>query len=150
MISESDLGVVVDSANFEFKVVVQKIAYILEKLSDDYFGLKFEWFSLGPYSRSIQNYYHVVAKFVKEGGYELSEEDYMFVKKVEQFLSELRDAVGYLDPGVLEAVSSLIMLCRDVYPRVDDPLEEFHRRKNGFRDISEKLWTFLKSKGICA
>ncbi|MEM1865899.1 MAG: hypothetical protein QXD57_06695, partial [Ignisphaera sp.] len=50
IIADLDIIKVIDDGNFDFRIVVQKVGYIYQKVGQD-LGLRFGWFSLGPYSK---------------------------------------------------------------------------------------------------
>ncbi len=136
--------------NLVYRVTVQKIGYLLQKIGGEDLGLRFEWLTMGPYSRSLQNHYYTIAKLISNGNIKLSEEDLQIVNRVEHFISMLRKAIGYVDIQLLEIVASLIMICKDIYPKVDNPVNELiNRKKNISKDIVERVLHFLKDNGIC-
>ncbi len=147
-----DVGIVndVEPNSLGYRMAVQKVGYLLQKVGGSGLGLRFEWLTMGPYSRSLQNHYYTIARLVSEGNIELSEQDLQVVNSVENFIYRLRETIGYVDVQLLEIVTSLIMICRDIYPRVDDPVSELiNRKRNVSRDIVERVLRFLKDSGIC-
>ncbi|ADM26903.1 hypothetical protein Igag_0050 [Ignisphaera aggregans DSM 17230] len=147
-----DINIVngVEPSDLMYRVAVQKIGYLLQKIGGEDLGLRFEWLTMGPYSRSLQNHYYTIARLISNGDIELVEHDLQIVNRVEHFISMLREAIGYLDIQLLEIVASLIMICTDIYPKVDDPANELiNRKRNVSRDIVERVLHFLKGNGIC-
>lgn len=152
----ADLGLIKEGelSSFNLKLVIQKVGYLLQKVGCDV-GLKFGWYSMGPYSKGLQNYYSIVVDLLVERdikglNLELDEETAKCVEKTERFLEEFQKVTENLDVKSLEALASLIMLCSEIYPKPEDPVEEFLRRKNSFpRNIVERIWRFLVDKNIC-
>jgi hypothetical protein len=73
----------------------------------------------------------------------------MAIARVEEMLNNVREIVGGLNTEVLEAVASLIMLCTDVYPPPEDPVNELVIRKKMPRSIIAKILEVVKSYGFC-
>lgn len=147
----------VDTNSFEFRIIVQKISYIIQRVGCD-LGLKFGWYTLGPYSKHLQNIYNVVANIInnfKHNGSGIGAEISEYVKtcseKTVMFLNEYRSYVGELNAKTLEVLASMLMLCIDIYPRPDNPVHELlKRKKNVSTDLVEKTWRFLVHKNICS
>jgi uncharacterized protein YwgA len=147
----------VDVEGFEFRFIIQKVGYVVQKIGCD-LGLKFGWYSLGPYSRTLQNYYSVIADIlseessgdqgVKKG---LDKDTERCVEKTLDFLNDYKEYVGELDIRSLEVLASLMMLCTEIYPKPSNPLEELLKRKKGIPlDLAVKTQRFLVDKNICA
>lgn len=152
-----DKAIAVDS--FEFKIIVQKIGYVLQKIGCD-LGLRFGWFTLGPYSRSLQNYYSTIAEtladfkrkdIASEPGIELSEDLKACVDSVKSFLDEFKSTINDFNLKSLEILASLMMLCSEIYPKPENPVEELlKKKKNLDRNSVETIWRFLANKNICS
>lgn len=147
---------VINTDSLEFRIIVQKIGYVLQKIGCD-LGLKFGWYTLGPYTRTLQNYYNVIASILDDMKYnndnidkELHEELKMCGEKTVVFLNEYKSYVGELNVKTLEILTSLMMLCTDIYPKPRNPIEELLKLKKGIPlDLIEKTWRFLVDKNIC-
>lgn len=147
-----------DSVNvesFDFRVIIQKIGYILQKIGCN-LDLKFGWYTLGPYARNLQNHYNTIASIlssVKRGNaidLEIDEEFKVCSEKTIEFLNAFKQHMGELNVRSLEILASLLMLCTDIYPRPEDSVEELIKRKGSVpRDFVEKVWAFLVNKNIC-
>lgn len=156
IIIDFDLDRLAVGNTFDFKILVQKIGYILHRLGCGG-NLRFWWHSLGPYSRTLQNYYNTIAEIIRVSksryvdlGVELSDEYKKCVDKAIVILKEFRHTVGKLDVESLEVLASLAMLCNDIYPKPENPVEDFLKRKRYLaRDFVEKVWRFLVDKNIC-
>ncbi|MDK6027793.1 hypothetical protein QPL79_00190 [Ignisphaera sp. 4213-co] len=136
--------------SMEFKIVVQKLGYLIQKVGGLDYGFKFEWLSRGPYSKGLQNYYHHVFQHLGDvQDIELDESEDIAIRKVENMLLDAKHEIGQLDHRVLELVASLIMLCTDVYPAPDNVVDEFSRKKNVSMDIVERLLNIVKRYGFC-
>ncbi|MEM0372110.1 MAG: hypothetical protein QXW05_02555 [Ignisphaera sp.] len=156
IITDLDIIKVIDDNNFDFRIVVQKVGYIYQKVGQN-LGLRFGWFSLGPYSKSLQNLYSAIATTIEgirrrdiDPSKELDNDTQMAIKNVIEFLEEFRSFVGTLDPKSLEVLASLIMVCSDIYPKPGDPVEELlKKKKNLSREFVKNIWRFLVDKNIC-
>uniref|UniRef100_A0A7C2Z1H5 Uncharacterized protein n=1 Tax=Ignisphaera aggregans TaxID=334771 RepID=A0A7C2Z1H5_9CREN len=150
----SDIGLDnVDVGSFDFRIVVQKIGYILQKVGCDV-GLRFGWYSLGPYSRTLQNYYNTVAVLLPRvkhcDSIDFGTDLNACYEKTVAFLKEYVKYVGGVDLKSLEVLASLIMVCQDIYPIPTDPVNELLRRKERLtKDFVEKVFRFLIDKNIC-
>lgn len=142
--------------NFDFRVVVQKVGYILQKIGCD-LNLKFGWYTLGPYAKNLQNYYSTIANILsraKNGDIdlelEINEDFKVCSEKAIEFLNAFKQYMGELSVKSLEVLASLLMLCTDIYPRPEDSVSELLKRKGNMpRDFVEKIWIFLRDKNIC-
>ncbi|MEM0027237.1 MAG: hypothetical protein QXT53_03890 [Ignisphaera sp.] len=136
--------------SMEFKIIVQKLGYLLQRIGGIDYGFKFGWLSRGPYSRGLQNYYHYVAQYLNATcTNSLNEVEAVAVQRVENLLTDVKNALGSIDHYALELIASLVMLCSDVYPAPDDVVEELARRKNVSSDIAKQLFSIVKKYGIC-
>lgn len=157
IIADLDIIEVIDPSSLDFRIVVQKLGYIYQKIGQD-IGLKYGWFSLGPYSKFLQNYYTSIAMVLNEiknkdidFDVELNTETMLAIEKVEKFLNEYKNCVEIVNFKTLEVLASLIMLCSDIYPKPEDPVEEFLKRKKNFsKNLVEKTWRFLTEKNMCS
>uniref|UniRef100_A0A7J3YUQ2 Uncharacterized protein n=1 Tax=Ignisphaera aggregans TaxID=334771 RepID=A0A7J3YUQ2_9CREN len=138
-------------SSMEFKIVVQKLCYLIQKIGGLDFGLKFEWLSRGPYSRSLQNYYHAMLQYLSHSSNDtsLNEAESLAISKVEDFLNTIKAALGALNVEILEAAASLIMLCSDVYPVPEDPVNELLKRKGLSKEFVLRIFEVIKGYGIC-
>jgi uncharacterized protein YwgA len=151
LIRDLDLAKEYDRNSMDFKIVVQKIGYLVQKIGGLDFGLEFEWLSRGPYSRSLQNYYHTVFQYLSQypDNIPLDDVETSAMNRVENLLKAVREVLGNLDVRILEAVASLIMLCSDVYPIPEDPVNELVKKKGLSREIVLKIFNVVKEYGIC-
>jgi len=146
----------VDTDSFEFRFVVQKVSYVLQKVGCD-LGLKFGWYSLGPYAKILQNYYNMVASVLNVEMYggsgieeELEGDLKICVEKAVTFLNDYKKYVGEINVESLEILASLMMLCTEIYPKPSSPVDELlKRKKNISQDLAVKTWKFLVDKNIC-
>ncbi len=134
-----------------FKLVVQKLGYLLQVVGGLDLGLDFRWFSRGPYSKGLASIYRIVRDVDVSV---LNDEDREKVLRTYDFLTKIFDELETMNVNekvmVLETVSSLIMLCRDVYPRPVEPLSELLVRKRYIDPgIAERVWRILVEKGLC-
>ncbi|MEM1644353.1 MAG: hypothetical protein QXL96_00550 [Ignisphaera sp.] len=142
--------------NFDFRVIVQKVGYILQKIGCN-LDLKFGWYTLGPYSKNLQNYYSAIANILnsaKRGNIDLelevNENFKICSEKTIEFLNAFKQYMGELNIKSLEVLASLLMLCTDIYPQPKDSVSELLKRKGNIpRDFVEKIWIFLRDKNIC-
>ena len=138
--------------SIECRVTIQKVGYLLQKVGGLNFGFKFEWLSRGPYSRGLQNYYQSVFQYVNQLNKEnitLHPDEVSAIQKVESLILEVKNTIGSLNSRVLENVTSLIMLCSDVYPTPDNPVDELVKRKNISPDDASKIVAIVKKYGFC-
>jgi len=142
----------IDPQSMDFKIVVQKLAYIIQSVGGIDLGLKFKWLSRGPYSKALANLYNIATEMLYSGNSEeVSSSDLQALNNLKMFLEDLAVALdSNIDPDFLELVSSVIMLCKDVYPKIEDPVTELLKRKPYLsKRTIEKCWRYLKDKGIC-
>jgi uncharacterized protein YwgA len=148
-----DLGLIDECKKdyMNLKVIAQKLGYLIQKVGGLNMGLKFVWLTRGPYSRGLQNYYYKIQELVSKASVDdsFNEQELMAIARVEEMLNNVREIVGGLNTEVLEAVASLIMLCTDVYPPPEDPVNELVIRKKMPRDIIAKILEVVKSYGFC-
>lgn len=138
--------------SIEFRIAVQKFVYLLQVVGGLDLGFKFEWLSMGPYSKGLQIYYQRVARSLASESntlVELSTFERNALEVVKRLLFSVREQVAKLDIKVLEIVASLIMLCRDVYPKPLNPVEELILRKKLSREDVLKVWNVIDKLGIC-
>ncbi|MEM4465174.1 MAG: hypothetical protein QXJ56_04580 [Ignisphaera sp.] len=137
----------------EFRIAVQKFVYLLQVVGGLDLGFKFEWLSMGPYSKGLQIYYQRVARSLAGDPntllVELSTFERNALEAVKRLLFSVREQVAKLDIKVLEIVASLIMLCRDVYPKPLNPVDELVLRKKLSREDVLKVWNVIDKLGIC-
>lgn len=136
----------------EFRVAVQKLAYLIQVVGGLDLGFKFEWLSMGPYSRGLQNHYQRISRILANGVdsmIELSDLEQSALDNVKKLLSNLEKHMLGLNVKILEVAASLIMLCRDVYPKPLDPVEELVLRKKLVRESVVRIWSVLDEFGIC-
>lgn len=142
----------VSTDSIEFRIAVQKFVYLLQVVGGLDLGFKFEWLSMGPYSKGLQIYYQRVARYLAGDSntlVELSTFEWNALEVVKKLLFSVREQVAKLDIKVLEIVASLIMLCRDVYPKPLNPVEELILRKKLPREDVLKVWNVIDKLGIC-
>jgi uncharacterized protein YwgA len=151
LIQDLDLAKLYNKNSMGFKVIVQKLGYLVQKVGGIDFDLKFEWLSRGPYSRSLQNYYHVILHYISNypNDFFLNEAENLALNRVKDFLNIIRVTLGKLDIEVIEAVASLIMLCTDVYPTPENPIDELLKRKRLSKEIALKIFEIVKMYGVC-
>ena len=139
-----------ESDDLRSRLIVQKVVYIAQSCFGIDLGYKFKWYSRGPYSRALGREFGKVVKSLKEG---LEVTDVApSVVHLQDFLRELWRVAGRVDKSeALEIAASLIMLCRDIYPPVKDPVSELMRRKSFLkRDVVESIWGVVKRFGCCS
>ncbi|MEL9940291.1 MAG: hypothetical protein QW632_02565 [Ignisphaera sp.] len=150
IINDTNLVKNLSPDSMEFKIVVQKLGYLIQRIGGIDYGFKFGWLSRGPYSRGLQNYYHYVAQYLNTAYINsLSEVEAAAVQRVENLLIDVKNVLGSMNYYVLELVASLVMLCSDVYPTPDDVVEELTRRKNVSSDMAKQILSVVKQYGIC-
>jgi hypothetical protein len=71
------------------------------------------------------------------------------LEAVKKLLFSVKDQTAKLDVKTLEIVASLVMLCRDVYPKPLDPVEELIKRKKLFKEDVLRIWKVIDKFGIC-
>ncbi len=136
-----------DPGSMDFKVAVQKVAYLLQTIEGIDLGIEFRWLSRGPYSRYLANLYGVIAKKLVDG--ELVFEEDMV--KLHNLVMRVQEAVPIKDKVLLlEMISSLAMMCKDVYPPPQDPVAELVKRKPYLdRTAVAEIWKILSELGVC-
>ncbi len=150
-----DTGIIreISIGTMEFRMAVQKFVYLLQVVGGLDLGFKFEWLSMGPYSKGLQNYYQRISKALasnlENNVVEFSVLEWVALEAVKKLLFNVKEQMGRLDVKVLEIVASLIMLCRDVYPKPQDPVEELVLRKKLLREDVLKIWSVIDRFGIC-
>ncbi len=137
-----------DPCSMDFKIAVQKVAYLLQTIEGINLGIEFRWLSRGPYSRYLANLYGTIAKKLVDDEI-VFEED---VAKLRNLVTRVQEAVPIKDKVLLlEMISSLAMMCRDVYPPPQDPVTELMKRKPYLdKTAVAKIWKILSELGICS
>lgn len=144
----------IDVNSLDFRIIIQKVGYILQRMGCDT-GLKFSWYSLGPYSRSLQNYYSIIIDTLMHlrqntNNDKISEDVIICIEKTISFLRDFSKVIGDIDAKSLEILASLAMLCTEIYPKPYNVVEELLNRKKGLsKDLVEDIWKFLVDKNIC-
>ncbi len=139
---------------FSGKLIVQKIAYLLQEAFGINLGVKFVWHSYGPYSfeiakdyKLIYNIYLAKAKedHLVEQYTDLLSNFKEFLDKVKQRLMSNEEEIGYW----LEIIASLYMLSKKIYPPPEDLVDELLERKPyvSRHDVIRAL-RLLKEEGL--
>uniref|UniRef100_A0A7C5TIX6 Uncharacterized protein n=1 Tax=Ignisphaera aggregans TaxID=334771 RepID=A0A7C5TIX6_9CREN len=148
-----DTGIIeyISIGSIEFKIAVQKFVYLLQVVGGLDLGFKFEWLSMGPYSKGLQNYYQKISRVLTNNlnRVELNAFEQNALEAVKRLLFGVKDQIAKLDVKTLEIVASLVMLCRDVYPKPLDPVEELIKRKKLFKEDVLRIWRVIDKFGIC-
>ncbi len=141
---------------FNGKLIVQKVAYLLQEAFGVDLGVKFVWHSYGPYSYEIAKDYKLINTFMSiqsNANTSIAEDDGVKgIKEFKEFLQSMRkklavneDEVGYW----LEVTASLYMLSRKIYPPPEDIVDELLERKPyvSRKDVVKAL-RFLREEGL--
>lgn len=139
---------------FSGKLIVQKIAYLLQEAFGVNLGVKFVWHSYGPYSFEIAKDYRLIYDiYLANTKMNHSVEQYTdmlsdfkeFLGKVKQKLVSSEEEIGYW----LEIIASLYMLSKKIYPPPEDLVDELLERKPyvSRHDVVRAL-RFLKEEGL--
>ncbi len=86
-----------DPSSMDFKVAVQKVAYLLQTIEGIDLGIEFRWLSRGPYSRYLANLYGAIAKKLVDGEL-VFEED---MAKLRDLVVRVQEAVPIKDKVML-------------------------------------------------
>ncbi|MCS7111248.1 MAG: hypothetical protein N3D82_03135 [Ignisphaera sp.] len=152
LLRDTGVAATISTDSMEFRVAVQKFVYLLQVVGGLDLGFKFEWLSMGPYSRGLQNHYQRISRTLVSNAdsvAEFNDVEQSALDAVKRLLSSLEKSVARLDVKVLEIAASLIMLCRDVYPKPLDPVEELMMRKNLPREDVVRIWSAIDKLSIC-
>lgn len=138
---------------FSGKLVVQKVAYMLQEVFGVDLGVKFVWHSYGPYSYEIARDYKVLYNLYStrsdskpavldvEGLVEFKK----FLNKVKEKLVDNDNELGYW----LEIIASLYMLSKKIYPPPEDLIDELLERKPYVsRHDAIRALRFLREEGL--
>ena len=136
------LGIKIEGDDLRNRLVVQKVVYLAQACFGLDLGYKFKWYSRGPYSRGLGREFGRIVKSMDSGGGEL---EWGRVGEMRMFIDRLR-SIDDDEAEVLEIAASLAMLCRDIYPPVQDPVAELLRRK-GFlkKEVVDRVWEVVRS-----
>ncbi len=140
---------------FSGKLIVQKVAYLLQEAFGVDLGVSFVWHSYGPYSYEIARDYKLINTFLAQNNVNTNTiEDYRVkgIREFREFLRSLRkklalneDEVGYW----LEIIASLYMLSKKIYPPPEDVVDELLERKPYVsRKDALRALMFLREEGL--
>jgi len=135
-----------DLSRLEDRLILQKIAYLIQKLNLD-LEYEFRWHTYGPYSRSLAYDTHKISITLKSKCKELELVNKDILNKLSRIIDVFRKIArdsGIRLSRVLEIAASLVMLQQDVYPRIKNPvLEIVKRKKNISKDLVVKIYKTL-------
>ncbi len=141
---------------FNGKLIVQKVAYLLQEAFGVDLGVKFVWHSYGPYSYEIAKDYKLINTFmcvqsndnmsIAEGnGVKGIREFKEFLKSLKKKFAVNEDEIGYW----LEIIASLYMLSKKIYPPPEDVVDELLERKPYVsRKDAIRALRFLREEGL--
>lgn len=148
-------GVVEPSSlkGFSGKLVVQKVAYILQEVFGVDLGVKFVWHSYGPYSYEIARDYKILHNLYSTRSDNKSAVlDVEGLVKFKKFLSKVKEKLVDNDNELgywLEIIASLYMLSKKIYPPPEDLIDELLERKPYVsRHDAIRALGFLREEGL--
>jgi hypothetical protein len=135
LIKEFDLT----RTQFDERVRVQKILYLLQSFGIVNLGYGFSWYKHGPYSQDLV--YDAYEVFKDKDNYREKTKTYCFNKSTNEKIKQFRTAFGSIlnDPKNLELVASIRFIRNTWYPNIDrsNVFEHLQMLKTQFFDRSK-------------
>ncbi len=134
----------------EDRLLLQKIAYIVQEILGYGLGYRFSWYSYGPYSRALSRDLHAYEEACTEGSRGGVEK----LSEVLERFTKIYVSAQALCPSesmarVLEIVASLHMLSVNTYPPSSDPVQDLTRIKPYIDKVCAKeIFRMMVGAGI--
>jgi len=138
-------------SRLEDRLLLQKIAYIVQEILGYGLGYRFSWYSYGPYSRTLSRDLHTYEDTCLESsrGYDVEKLVGVLDRFTRVYVSAQALCPSESMARVLEIVASLHMLSVNTYPPSRDPVEDLARIKPYIdKACAKEIFELMKSLGV--